>query len=60
MVFCSEPTLESRKNEAVNTVTLRLTVCACDVMNRAGMCDRRVYYVMGKPFFRSSNIASPG
>ena len=39
---------EIREN-VESAAILCLEVCACDVMNKASMCDRSVYYVMSHP-----------
>ena len=42
---------QSHENTAVSAAILWLTVCVCDVVNRADICGGSVCYVRGQPFF---------
>ena len=42
---------ESYENTVMSAAILYLSFCVCDVMNKVGMCDRKINYVMSPLFF---------
>ena len=46
------------QNMAVSATFLHLSICVCDIMNKASMLGRKVYHLTNQTFFCSSLVKS--